>query len=97
MTSDAKIEDAVAKALRDAMVTGAETVQNLAKVAVQAYQSTVDGGNLTPPQRDKLAEEIAAYFAGFSFSRDELKQCRGLVDVLLVRGYKITPPATKEA
>jgi hypothetical protein len=62
----------------------------------RAYQSTAECGQLEPSQREKLAEEIAAYFAGYSFSRHEWKQCLGLVDVLLVRGYKINPPSNKE-
>ena len=40
----------------------------------------------SPMQRQELAEKIARYFAGYSFSRHEAAQCLGLVDVLIADG-----------
>lgn len=50
---------------------------------------------LSPHERLTLARDAARYFAGYSFSKHEESQCAGLVDALLSKGYKITPPATQ--
>lgn len=66
-----------------------EATPNQVKVSVDERRS--------PHDRQKWAETIARYFAGYSFSRHESAQCFGLVDVLIANGVSFpTPPAQAE-
>lgn len=77
---------------------------DIARNALPAIQELVRRASVAPVangwmpiEREELAQEIACYFAGFSFSRHELKECLGLVDVLITRGLiaKPQPPQAK--
>ena len=47
-------------------------------------------------ERQELAEECARYFSGYSFSRHELAQCLGLIDVLISKNLIAKPSKNTE-
>jgi hypothetical protein len=84
-----KILKEIEPLLRKAPKPESPATPNQGKVSVEERCS--------PYNRQKWAETIARYFAGYSFSKHESRQCLGLVDVLIANGVSFpTPPAQAE-